>query len=614
MRANTVSLWVADPNSNGMAARQPVAARPARFESGSIASEPVIAGDLRYVPLSMRPRHMEFRNREGNDEFAFTLPRRGRTPGTSAFVRARNEGTKIEHCLRSILPVFSEIHVIDNGSRDDTGGIVRRLRRSGEAGAKIRLHSYPFSLGRFGPEHDETPADSLHSLVYFTNWALSRCTRRYACKWDADMVLAREQRDAFAGLLAGLGRGWPAAWSLAGQTVYRTPDGSLLAPRGEVNREVRIAPCGYPVRFHKREHWEQLIRPRWLRTHHFAPVCFHELKFLDEEEFDHWSTTAFPSPRKRREWASFQRLREGRRGGAVHRLPATFLDDQVDATTRRESGGVRPGGSPESERAADQHPVDRRPARTHARSRWMPRFLGIGATRAGTSWVAAQLSGHPQIRMDRKEIHFFDRKLGSPGASGSARDRVNRLRYLARFAGARGGGGIRGEITPAYAVLEPEVIRRVAEWMPHVRLIFMMRDPVERAWSQARNGFPRWRGRPLESVGRDELVSYFDSDPVRRRSDYATCLRAWLAYFPREQFFFGFLEEIRERPGGLMRDLLGFLEAEVVVADAESLEKPVNASTPVPMPDWLRDHLEREYAFDADEVSELIGRAVPWSR
>ncbi|MYC86622.1 MAG: glycosyltransferase [Gemmatimonadales bacterium] len=551
---------------------------------------------------------MEFRNREGNEAYAFSLPRRNRAPGTSAFVRAKDEASKIEYCLRSILPAFDEIHVIDNGSRDDTGEIVRRLRKSAADGSRIRLHSYPFRVARFGPEHDETPADSLHSLVYFTNWALSRCTRRYACKWDADMVLAGEQQAAFARLIDGLDRGWPAAWSLAGQTVYRTPDGSFLSPRGEVNREVRIAPCGYAARFHKREHWEQLIRPRWLRTRHFAPVCFRELKFLDEEEFDHWSTTEFPSPRKRREWASFQRLRGGGADdadmGAARRLPATFLHDQVASAGRSESSAVWPGRSP------------------RVLPRWLPRFLGIGATRAGTSWVAAQLSDHPQIRMGRKEIHFFDRKLGAPAPSGSARDRVDRLRYLARFVRARGGGRqgaggrgrIRGEITPAYAILEPAVIRRVAEWMPDARLIFMMRDPVERAWSQARNGFPGWRGKPLESVSRDELISFFDSDPVRRRSDYAICLRAWFEHFPREHFFFGFLDEIRERPEDLMRDLLGFLEAEVVVADAESLRKPVNAAAPVPMPDWVRDHLEREYAFDADEVSELIGRQVPWSR
>ncbi|WP_419950126.1 sulfotransferase [Candidatus Palauibacter sp.] len=547
---------------------------------------------------------MEFRSLEGDEAFAFSLPRRSRAPGTSAFVRAKDEESKIEHCLRSILPSFDEIHVIDNGSRDATAEIVRHVRETCPEGAKIRLHAYPFAVERFGPEHAETPADSLHSLVYFTNWALSRCTRRHVCKWDADMVLARERSEAFAGLLSGLGRGWPAAWSLAGQTVYRAPDGTFGEPRGEVNREVRIFPLSYDVRFHWREHWEELIRPRWLRTHHFAPVCFHELKFLDEAEFDHWSTTDFPSPRKRREWASFERLREERPRGSDRRLPATFLDDQVG-----EAG--EPAGPGASPRDAG------RPAAT--RPRWrglsgaMPHFVGIGAARAGTSWVATHLAAHPDVRMGRKEIHFFDRKLRAPASSASARDRLDQLRYLARFVRARGGGRIRGEITPAYAVLGPEVIRRVAEWMPDAKLIFMMRDPIERAWSQARNGFPRWRGHRVEDVGRDELTAYLDSDPVRRRSDYANCLRAWMAHFPRDQFFFGFLEEVRERPGDLLRELFGFLEVDFARPDPASLATAVNASAPVTMPDWVRDHLERTYAFDTDELSELVGRSVPWA-
>ncbi|WP_419162496.1 sulfotransferase [Candidatus Palauibacter sp.] len=552
-----------------------------------------------FMLLAFRPAQMEFRNREGDAGFSFVLPRRSRTPGTSAFVRAKDEESKIESCLRSILPVFDEIHVIDNGSRDATAEIVRHVRGSSPEGAKIRVHSYPFAVGRFGPEHAGTPADSLHSLVYFTNWALSRCTRRHVCKWDADMVLAGERRGALAGLVAELDRGWPAAWSLAGQTVYRALDWTFREPRGEVNREVRIFPLSYDVRFHWREHWEELIRPRWLRTHRFAPACFHELKFLDEEEFDHWSTTEFPSPRKRREWASFERLRGGRPHGSDRRLPTTFLDDQIG----------EPDASP---RDAGQPPGT--PPRRRGLSRGMPRFVGIGATRAGTSWVAAHLATHSDIRMGRKEIHFFDRKLRAPGATGSARDRYNQLRYLARFVRAPGGGRVRGEITPAYAILEPDVIRRVAEWMPDAKLIFMMRDPVERAWSQARNGFPRWRGKPLEEVGRDELTAYLDSDPVRRRSDYARCLRAWLANYPRDQFFFGFLDEIQGRPEALLRDLLGFLEVDLAVPDPASLARPVNASAPVPMPDWVRDHFERTYAFDADEVSELVGRPVPWAK
>jgi len=105
-------------------------------------------------------------------------------------VRVRNEASKIGHALRSILPVFDEIVVVDNASDDETADIVRGIQRE-DGGAKVALTSYPFRLARFGPDHDQTPADSVHSAVYFSNWSLARCSRRFVCKWDGDMILVR---------------------------------------------------------------------------------------------------------------------------------------------------------------------------------------------------------------------------------------------------------------------------------------------------------------------------------------------------------------------------------------------------------------------------------------
>ena len=280
---------------------------------------------LRFPPS----RQWAFRNREGNRAFDFHLPRARPTTGVSAMVRVKNEGQKIEHCLRSILPMFDEIVVVDNASSDRTVSIVRDLISAADPNGKIRLHSYPFSLARFGPEHDETPSDSLHSAVYYTNWALSRCSRRYVCKWDGDMVLVREARDPFLRLLEQLRRKRNVAWSLAGQTVYRGLDGAFYEATGEINREVEIFPCSYRCRFAKARHWEQLTRPRTLRTRHFEPVCFYELKFVDEEEFAHWSTTDWPSARKQREWENFHRVRESRTDDSFERYKPTFLDDQI---------------------------------------------------------------------------------------------------------------------------------------------------------------------------------------------------------------------------------------------------------------------------------------------
>jgi glycosyltransferase involved in cell wall biosynthesis len=226
--------------------------------------------------------------------------------------------------------VFDEIILVDNASDDNTIAIVRDLMAREDPAGRIRLLSYPYRLARFGPEHASTPDDSLHSAVYYTNWTLSHCTRRYVCKWDGDMVLVREMRAAFQDFLRGIQFGRRTCWTLSGQTVYRDDRGDYYLARGEVNKEIEIFPYSLLCRFKKRPHLESLQRPVIFPKKDFTPVCFFELKFADEDEFSHWSDREWPSERKRREWANYQLVR----GGQVsperfQRLERTFLDDQV---------------------------------------------------------------------------------------------------------------------------------------------------------------------------------------------------------------------------------------------------------------------------------------------
>jgi glycosyltransferase involved in cell wall biosynthesis len=245
-------------------------------------------------------------------------------------VRARNEASKIEPCLRSILPFFDEVVVIDYGSTDRTSDVVRALARTHEHGARIRLASYPFRLARFGPEHGRTPADSVHSAVYFSNWSLGRCGHRYICKWDGDMVLARAARAEFSALLDATRRRRVGCWTLAGQTVYRGPSGAWYLAIGEINREVELFPNGWGYRFKKRQHWEGLSRPSFPRKRDFAPIAFFELKDAAEDEFGHWSTTDWPSDRKRREWKNFHEVLAGDPDPKrFRRLADSFLEDEV---------------------------------------------------------------------------------------------------------------------------------------------------------------------------------------------------------------------------------------------------------------------------------------------
>ena len=109
-------------------------------------------------------------------------------------------------------------------------------------------------------------------------------------------------------------------------------------------------------------------------------------------------------------------------------------------------------------------------------------FLGIGAQKAGTTWIYHQLAGHPQVAFPAgKEVHFWDRH----------RDRGTQW-WLALF-GQSGPGDVardgrevrRGEITPAYAVLDPFTVREIAQLCPQARIFYSLRNPVARAWSAA---------------------------------------------------------------------------------------------------------------------------------
>jgi glycosyltransferase involved in cell wall biosynthesis len=238
----------------------------------------------------------------------------------------------------SLLGLFDEIVVVDNGSVDGTQQIVREFKDAHDRGNTMVLCDYPFNVSRCGPEHASTPEDSVHSLAYYYNWALSQCTRRYVCKWDADMVVRREARRPFQEFLGRLDREDARAVFLKGETVYRDAAGGCFLAADESVTERRLFPYGSDTYYIKGEHFERLRLARGLRTDRYDSVVYYELKFVDEDEFSHWSTTQFPTPRKKKEWERFALLRGG--GAIDHRfvpLPAGFLDDQGGERLRDET-------------------------------------------------------------------------------------------------------------------------------------------------------------------------------------------------------------------------------------------------------------------------------------
>lgn len=125
----------------------------------------------------------------------------------------------------------------------------------------------------------------------------------------------------------------------------------------------------------------------------------------------------------------------------------------------------------------------------------LPDFLIIGAQKAGTTWLKAQLRAHSEVFMCRDEVHFFDHD-----------DRFARGPewYGTHFLDAAADKLI-GEKTPEYLYLSesigvPDGARRVHDLLPAARLIALFRDPVTRALSAVNHMITRHHISPLHSV------------------------------------------------------------------------------------------------------------------
>jgi hypothetical protein len=271
---------------------------------------------------------------------------------------------------------------------------------------------------------------------------------------------------------------------------------------------------------------------------------------------------------------------------------------------------VAPSNSP-AERAR------RRIRRTYrgatASLRPLPGFLIIGAQRAGSSSLFSYVCAHPDIAPPtHKEIHFFDNNWfrGVPW-------------YRRHFPLALRSGSARltGEASPYY-LFHPAVPERVAATLPEVRLLAVLRDPVERAYSQYQHA----RRDGHETLSFEEALEREDErlageaellarDPThvsfahrrlsyRTRGLYAEQLERWFAVFPREQLLVLRSEELFAEPDRVLASAFAFLGLEPFSLPAYPA---LNQRPYEPMSDAARAFLEGAFREPNRRLDALLG-------
>ena len=217
----------------------------------------------------------------------------GLKPGLTCVFRVKNEARNLPWVLPPMFESVQHVVLVDNESDDGTPEVAQQVAASAGAAERFTLASYPFRVSRAGTEHLTTPPDSVHSLTHFYNWSFSHVRTTYSMKWDGDMVLTREG----VGYLADLS--WQLEDSNAVVAIPRHPlsivsESEAWIDLGYKFLEPWVYPMGPEFTFVKAFEWEVREFPDTSQRI-VAPegLCV-ELKWLDADEFAHWSSAGQP--------------------------------------------------------------------------------------------------------------------------------------------------------------------------------------------------------------------------------------------------------------------------------------------------------------------------------
>ena len=253
--------------------------------------------------------------------------------------------------------------------------------------------------------------------------------------------------------------------------------------------------------------------------------------------------------------------------------------------------------------------------RLTARWRGLPDFLVVGAQKSGTTALYTYLRWHPEILGPFwKEVSFFDRHW----AKGEA--------WYRGQLPLRSDGKVVGEASPSY-LFHPLAPARVFSVVPDAKLVVLVREPGDRAYSQYQHAVALGR-EPLsfeDALGAEDErlegeVERLRSDPQAfsfawwnhtyvSRGLYADQLERWFELFPREHVLTLTTEELGERPAETYATVLSFLGAPPHALDA--YPRVFDRDYP-PMRDETRRALTARFAEPNRRLEELLGRPLGW--
>ena len=259
--------------------------------------------------------------------------------------------------------------------------------------------------------------------------------------------------------------------------------------------------------------------------------------------------------------------------------------------------------------------------------RMMPDFIIIGAQKGGTTSLYSYLIDHPCIApIYIKEPHFFDIYFykGLHWYRSHFPTAVEKY-YAQRI---QKHDLITGEASPYY-LFYPQAAKRVAKILPKVKLIVLLRNPIDRAYSQYQHQLRQEGVEPLsfeEAIEVEEKRLAGEEEKILKdikyysfnhrhysylsRSKYIEQLPEWMSIFPREQFLILKAEDLYADPAAIVKQTLEFLN--IAIGEQKCVYKPFNDARYAPMAAATRERLVEYFKPYNARLYEFLGRDFGW--
>ncbi len=275
-------------------------------------------------------------------------------------------------------------------------------------------------------------------------------------------------------------------------------------------------------------------------------------------------------------------------------------------------------------------------------------FLSVGAMKAGTTWLYANLSRHPALHFAmEKEIHYFyHHYINNNFLNEDRRLREAKNRYISRFDPEKANiDAVRQNLQWVTAYLDSPVndtwfrnlfhLRRrqiyacdfsnlnshlpAAAWQDiegkcsKLRVLYTMRDPVKRLWSHTKFQLQLMgQVENLDTWGPKEFRKFTKQDHLWVNAEYGKALRALKTGLAPETLKVMFYEDIHADQRGTLRQIEEFLNLKPFDYPQAVLDKRFTESVKHKMPDFFPELFEKEIARIRVEI-EAEGYTLPAS-